>query len=82
MQWFEDMLPGTSVSCLSSALRKSGISRSFEKSPPPITFPALAVATEIPESAKKESQYAEVTISAAALLAEYGSCPPSWSFSR
>ena len=39
---------------LSAALTQSGMMRSGAKSPPPITFPALAVLTATPCSFRKE----------------------------
>ena len=57
------------------------------QSPPPMTLPARAEATATPCSArrsggKKEATKDCVTSSEQALLFEYGSRPPSASFSR
>ena len=46
------------------------MSRFAEKSPPPITFPALAVASPFAFLSKKHSLYELATISAHDLLAE------------
>ena len=65
-----------SICSASIARRKSGTRRSAAQSPPPMTFPALAVATPIPFSARNDCLYADVIISEHALLLEYGSYPP------
>ena len=62
---------------------QSGIRRLPDQSPPPMTFPALAV--DIPTTSllflKKLSLYALVIISVDALDALYGSTPPNKSVS-
>src|SRR5450756_471823 len=70
-----------------SARMQSGTRRSAAQSPPPMTLPDRTEATPVlfptafPAS-KNDDRYEATTISAAALLALYGSCPPSASASR
>ena len=68
------------ISPCSSARTQSGTNRSSAQSPPPMTLPARTVAT--PTSSKNDFRQAAVTSSAHALLALYGSWPPSGSDSR
>src|SRR5450830_1288030 len=70
-----------------SARMQSGTKRSAAQAPPPMTLPDRTEATQVlfPDAlstSKNEDRYDATTISAAALLALYGSWPPSASASR
>src|ERR1035437_7560475 len=76
-----------STSCAWKARMMSGTMRLEAQSPPPKTFPERAEATRTPALAellceKKEARNDATAISIAALLALYGSRPPSGSCSR